>query len=109
MNDAEGEGLGSSLPLEDLSKLMKAFSNPTRLKILALCAVRRRSNRELRELLGISKPLLILHLKELVRRGLLNVETEVDKKRFILRKFYRTSNFEFCLNREFFEKLGSHL
>ncbi len=88
---------------------MKAFSNPIRLKILALCAIKRRSNRELRELLGISKPLLILHVKELTKKGLLSVETEVDKNRFIIRKFYKTSDFEVCLNKDFFKKLGSQL
>ncbi|MCD6348532.1 MAG: winged helix-turn-helix transcriptional regulator [Candidatus Korarchaeota archaeon] len=67
--------------VENLSSLMKAFSHPIRLKILALCAVKRRSNRELRELLGISKPLLILHLKELTKRGLLTIETEIDEDR----------------------------
>ncbi len=110
MDDEKKKGTEdlSSL-IEGLSTLMKAFSHPIRLKILALCAVKRRSNRELREILGISKPLLILHLKELTKRGLLTVETEIDEDRLIVRKFYKISNFEICLNKDFFKKLGSRL
>ncbi|MDK2384291.1 MAG: winged helix-turn-helix domain-containing protein [Candidatus Korarchaeota archaeon] len=85
---------------------MKALSHPLRLRILALCSLRRRSNRELRSLLGVSKPLLILHLKELVKKGLLTVETEVDEERAIIRKYYRTADFDIHLNREFFISLG---
>jgi len=95
--------------IETLSSLMKALSNPLRLKILALCSLRRRSNRELRDLLGISKPLLILHLKELVRKGLLLVETEIDEGRALIRKYYRTSDFDIHLNRGFFVNLGRRL
>ncbi len=95
--------------IESLSSLMKALSNPLRLKILALCSLRRRSNRELRDLLGISKPLLILHLKELVRKGLLTVETEIDEERCILRKYYRTADFDIHLNRKLFVSLGRRL
>ncbi len=104
MNDRK-EDLSSVI--EDLSSIMKAFSNPIRLKILALCSIRRRSNRELKEILGISKPLLILHLKELVKKGLLTVETELDENKAVIRKFYKISNFEICLDKDFFEKLGS--
>jgi len=102
LSEIEGE-------IESLSSLMKALSNPLRLKILALCSLKRRSNRELRSMLGISKPLLILHLKELVRKGLLTVETEVDEERAIIRKYYRTADFDIHLNRGFFVSLGRRL
>jgi len=47
----------------------KVLSNPIRLKILALCIEKERSSRELREKLGISKPLLIVHLRKLISMG----------------------------------------
>ncbi len=91
--------------LENLASLMKALSHPIRIKILALCAERERTNRELRELLGISKPLLILHLKELIRNGLLDVRAELDKDRLVIRKLYRTADIDICINPDFFRKL----
>jgi len=41
-------------------------------------------------------------LKELAKRGLLTVETEIDEDRLVVRKFYKISNFEIRLDKDFF-------
>jgi len=84
----------TSDPLLNLSKILTVLSHPTRLRILALCAVRERTARELREELGISKPLLIAHLKQLINHGFLESRAEIDEHRYIVRKYYKTRKFE---------------
>jgi len=91
---------------EHLASLLKALANPTRLKILALCSSRERSSRELREELGISKPLLIAHLRILLRAGLLTYRVEVDEERGIIKKYYRTADFRICVSRDYLSKLS---
>ena len=91
---------------ENLASVLKALANPTRLKILALCSSHERSSRELREALGISKPLLIAHLRILLRTGLLSYRIEVDEERGVIRKYYRTEDFRICVSREYLSKLS---
>ncbi len=85
--------------------MYSALSHPIRLKILALCSVRERTAKELREMLKISKPLLIAHLKVLLRVGLLEFRAELDTKRYIVRKYYRTRDFKLCVSGEELSKL----
>lgn len=90
---------------ERLAELLKVLANPIRLKILALCLSKERTSRELREELGISKPLLIAHLRKLVDSGLLEYRTELDEERMIVRKYYKTKSFEICVNSEILEEI----
>jgi len=90
---------------QNLASVLKALANPTRLKILALCSTRERSSRELREELGISKPLLIAHLRILLRAGLLTYRVEVDEEKGIIRKYYRTADFRVCVSKDNLTKL----
>ncbi len=76
--------------IQRLSETFKALSNPTRLRILILCMDAEKTSRELREALGISKPLLISHLRKLLNAGFLEYRVELDEKRMIVRKHYRT-------------------
>ncbi len=85
---------------DNLAKILGALANPTRLKILALCTEKERTSRELREILGISKPLLIAHLKVLINIGLLEYRTELDKEKFVIRKIYKTRDFEICIHKK---------
>ena len=87
-------------PLENLSKMLTVLSHPTRLRILALCAVKERTARELREELGISKPLLIAHLKQLINYGFLESRAGIDEQRFIVRKHYKTRKFKIEISDE---------
>ncbi len=86
--------------LEELASMFKALANPTRLKILAICSLREASSRELREALGISKPLLIAHIRILLRAGLLTYRVEVDEAKGVVRKYYRTTDFHICMDRK---------
>jgi len=83
--------------VQELSRTFKALSSPTRLKILRLCMDEERTSRELREALGISKPLLISHIRKLLNAGLLDYRLEVDERRKIVRKYYRTRINSPCL------------
>ncbi|NJE60899.1 ArsR family transcriptional regulator [Thermococcus sp. 21S7] len=80
----------SERDIQRISETFKALSSPTRLRILVLCMGEEKTSRELREALGISKPLLISHLRKLLSAGLLEYRVELDKKRMIVRKYYRT-------------------
>ncbi len=88
-----------------LSKLLSILAHPTRIKILALCAVRERSTTELREALGISKPLLIAHLRQLVNAGLLESRAELDTESYVVRKYYRTRKFALTVSDDVLAKL----
>ncbi len=95
--------------LDEISDLLKVLSHPIRLKILVLCTKREFTSRELREHLGISKPLLISHLKKLVSSGFLEYRVELDEEKMVIRKFYKTKEFEICVNKEMFLKMGKGL
>ncbi len=97
--------MSSDCLAERFAELLKVLANPIRLKILALCLSKERSGRELRESLGISKPLLIAHLRKLVEAGLLEYRTELDEERMIVRKYYRTRRFEICVNSDVLEAI----
>jgi len=84
---------------EELAELLKILANPIRLKILALCLKKERNSRELRKILGISKPLLISHLRKLVNAGFLESRVEVDKDKIIVRKYYKTRDLEICVGK----------
>jgi len=88
-------------------EMLKTLANPIRLKILALCLVKERSSREIREILGISKPLLIAHLRRLIKLGLLTYRKELDEDKMIIRKIYRTKDdITICIGRELLEKIA---
>ncbi len=95
--------------LDEVSELLKVLSHPTRLKILALCTKREFTGRELRESLGISKPLLISHLKRLVASGFLEYRVELDKEKMVVRKFYKTREFEVCINKDMLLKMSKNM
>ncbi|HDH07051.1 MAG TPA: ArsR family transcriptional regulator [Thermoproteales archaeon] len=95
---------------EEIAYRFKVLSNPIRLRILALCLAGERTSRELRESLGISKPLLIAHLRKLVNAGFLTYRVEVDEERGIVRKYYRTVNgFRVCIDEEDLRAISSSI
>ena len=92
--------------IEELAEVFKVLGNPVRLKILVLCAKREHTSRELRERLRISKPLLIAHLKKLQKVGLIESKIIVDKESAILRKRYRTSEFEIKIDKNLLRNMN---
>ncbi len=91
--------------IDDLAKLLKAIAHPIRLKILILCAQKEQTSRELREALNISKPLLIAHLHKLTEAGFLEHRAEVDEKKMIIKKYYKTTNFTVHIDANFLKKI----
>ncbi len=89
---------------EDLAETLKILANPIRLKILALC-MEEKSSRELREMLNISKPLLINHIKKLINLGFLEVRVEIDEERMTIKKIYKTKNFKVVIDKATLEKI----
>ena len=79
-------------------KTLKALASPIRLRIIALCSQRPHTGRELRSLLGISKPLLIMHIKKLIGVKLLRATIEVDEKRGIIIKHYSAEKIDIKLD-----------
>ena len=75
------------------------------MKILALCLEREMTNKELREKLNISKPLLIMHLKMLLKQGLLEQRVEFDENKLIVRKYYKTKDFEIRIGADTLKKI----
>ncbi len=88
---------------EEFASLLKVLANPVRLKILALCLREEKTSRELRRALGISKPLLIAHVKKLVLAGFLSCRAEFSEGRQV--KYYRTRKFEVCCGEEILEDI----
>jgi len=86
--------------------LFKALSNPIRLKIIALCSKQPMTSKELRNVLGISKPLLLAHLKILIKAGLIRYEVEVDSERGIIRKKYRATDIKLCIDNKVIQKIA---
>ena len=101
MNDTEDTD-GS---MDNYIYLFKALSNPIRLKIIALCSKRSMTSKELRSILGISKPLLLAHLKILIKAGLIRYEVEVDSERGIIRKKYRATDIKLCIDNNVIQKI----
>ncbi len=64
------------MPLKTVSRLLKAVSDPTRLKILALLAQRSFCVCELTVALGLSQPTVSRHLQQLEAVGFLISERE---------------------------------
>ena len=91
--------------INNLVSVLKALANPIRIKILIMCAEKEKTNRELRDALGISKPLLIVHLKELVKNGLLTYRVELDEDEMLIKKYYTTTNFNLVINPKTLKKL----
>lgn len=100
----EGEDIA-----EKLSEMLKVLASPIRLRILALCLDGERTSRELREFLGLSKPLLIMHLRKLVDAGFLEFRAELDETRMIVRKHYRTRNLELCVGTKVLREIAEHM
>ncbi len=62
----------------------------------------------MREILNISKPLLIAHPHKLLKAGLLKYRVELDKEKSIIRKYYRTKE-EIYINMEVLKMITEEL
>ena len=94
---------------EKLAELFKALSHPLRLKILALCSIGEHTSRELARILGVSRPLVIAHLRVLLRAGLVTYRVVVDEEKMVVKKLYRAVDVDVCLTRRVLKSLAERL
>lgn len=83
--------------LEELLATIEALSNAHRLRIIAALEGDREYVSELARRLGISRPLLHMHLGKLEDAGLVDSEMEVSEDGKAM-KFYHTTDFELDLD-----------
>ena len=94
---------------DDLLRLLSALANPHRLRIIAvLVREGRRHVSELARLVGISRPLLYLHLEKLEGAGLVRSDLSLSEDGKALRRF-EVSPFEVALSPELIARLADTL
>ena len=94
---------------DDLLRLLAAVANPHRLRIIAVLSRQgRRHVSELARLVGISRPLLYLHLEKLERAGLVHSELSLSEDGKALRQV-EVSAFEVALSPELVARLAETL
>ncbi len=81
-----------------LAQLLDALGNEHSLKIMAILASGECFVSELAKMVGISRPLLYLHLKKLENAGLVVSEIRHFEEPPYTKKFYRAKNFELTLS-----------
>src|SRR5690606_32267529 len=82
---------------DELLRLLAALSNPHRLRILARLTEKRSYVSQLARDVGISRPLLIMHLKRLEEAGLVSSTLELSPDGKAVR-YYAVEPFELALN-----------
>ena len=90
--------------LKEMVRVLKVLSVELRLQILALLSERPRYAYELARELGISYPLVHLHLRALERVGLIASEYKVAEGGK-LRRYYRIKDFRIEISPESLKKL----
>lgn len=82
---------------EHLAAVLAALDNPHRLRIVAALATGREYVSELARRLGLSRPLLYMHLEKLEKAGLVegNLELSEDGKAM---KYYALKDFKITLD-----------
>ena len=86
--------------LDEIIELCGTLSNRHRLRIIAALSEKKEKKKYISELareLGISRPLLYLHLRKLEEVGIVKGKTELGKGDRA-RRYYELSDFELCLN-----------
>jgi predicted transcriptional regulator len=84
---------------DELLGVLSALSNPHRLRIIAALADGRNYVSELARVLGISRPLLHMHLKKLETAGLVQGTLELSDDGKAM-KYFATTEFEIVLSPE---------
>jgi ArsR family transcriptional regulator len=81
-----------------LAEMLNALGNEHSLTILAILANNERYVSELAKEVGISRPLLYLHLKKLENVGLVESEIRHFEEPPYTKKFYKAKNFELIMS-----------
>ncbi|HEY9245390.1 MAG TPA: metalloregulator ArsR/SmtB family transcription factor [Candidatus Methanoperedens sp.] len=81
-----------------LTEILDALGNEHSLKIMSVLADGECYVSELAKIVGISRPLLYLHLKKLENAGLVEGEIRHYEEPPYSKKFYKAKNFELILS-----------
>jgi DNA-binding transcriptional ArsR family regulator len=87
----------------DLLEALAALANPHRLQIISALVNESNYVSQLARLIGISRPLLIMHLKKLEDAGLVKSKLELSGEGKAMR-FYQVTNFDIHLTPELIYK-----
>jgi predicted transcriptional regulator len=93
----------SALSSSDLLEALSALANPHRLQIIAALVNETNYVSQLAREIGISRPLLIMHLKKLEDAGLVKSRLELSGEGKAMR-YYEVLNFDIHLTPEFISK-----
>jgi ArsR family transcriptional regulator len=93
---------------DDLLKILEALSNPYRMKIIAILHLERQYVSQLARELGISRPLLYLHLQKLEEANLVIGHHEISDNGKAM-KYYELNSFSIQLNEKFIAKAAESL
>lgn len=80
---------------DELLGALQALSNPHRLRVMRVLAEGRNYVSQIARELGISRPLLQLHLRKLEEAGLVSSAFELSDGKSL--RFYAVAPFSFCL------------
>ena len=83
---------------ETLVRILDALGNEHSLKIMSILARGECFVSELAKMVGISRPLLYLHLKKLENAGIVESEIRHFEEPPYTKKFYRAKDFELILS-----------
>lgn len=93
----------SALSSSDLLEALSALANPHRLQIIAALVNETNYVSQLAREIGISRPLLIMHLKKLEDAGLVKSRLELSGEGKAMR-YYEVLNFDIHLTPELISK-----
>lgn len=93
---------------DTLLLVLEALSNPYRLKIISILADDRQYVSQLAREIGISRPLLYLHLQKLEEANLVSSVMEISESGKAM-KFYMLTPFHFEMNEALIQQLAPTL
>lgn len=93
---------------DDLLEVLDALSNSYRLKIIAILHQEKQYVSQLARELGISRPLLYLHLQKLEEAGLIKGTYEISESGKTM-KYYELNHFCISLDEEIIYNVSSSL
>ncbi len=93
---------------DDLLIKLEALSNPQRLKIVSVLSQGKQYVSQLAREMGISRPLLYLHLQKLEEAEIVSSDMEISDSGKAM-KYYILNSFEFNINEKVISSLISSL
>lgn len=93
---------------DELLLVLEALSNPYRLKIISILADERKYVSQLAREMGISRPLLYLHLQKLEEANLVSSVMKISENGKAM-KFYMLIPFHFEMNETLIQQLAPSL